>query len=118
MSEEEKVLQEKLLLDQIESSFTFLERHITPKSNELLAVEELRNVLQGSMTAQDLSSIVLKIMKGCKFPNEAAENRALRDYCGLSLQCVEEKALNLSGEVTLQFLMRHARKENSNKRQL
>ena len=118
LSEEEKQTNDKLPSDQLESCFTLLERHIAPMSNELPPAEELRTVQQGSLTEQEVFAKVFKIVKNCKFSNKKAERRAFRDaiYCELSSQYVKKKAVNLEEEVTLEFLMRHARKEDSIKR--
>ena len=62
----------------IESYFTLFELLLGPKSNPLLAVEELHFAKQGSMTSREFHSHVVKIAKRCKFPNPEAEERALR----------------------------------------
>ena len=71
--QDEKDKKEKLPGNEIESYFTLLERHIMPKSCQLLTVEELRNVQQGFMSAQEFYSKVVKLVQDCKFPCKMAE---------------------------------------------
>ena len=65
----------------IESYFTLFELLLAPKSNPLLAVEELHFTKQGSMTSGEFHSHIVKIAKRCKFPNPEAEE----SYQGCSL---------------------------------
>ena len=65
--------------EHIESYFTFFELLLAPKSNPLLAVEESHFTKQGSMTSGEFNSHIVKIAKRCKFPNQEAEERAIRD---------------------------------------
>ena len=57
----------------IESYFTLFELLQAPKSNPLLAVEELHFTKQGSMASGEFHSHIVKIAKRCKFPNPEAE---------------------------------------------
>ena len=61
--------------EHIESYFTLFELLLAPKSNPLLAVEELHFTKQGSMTSGEFHSHIVKIAKKCKFPNPEAEER-------------------------------------------
>ena len=72
----------------IESYFTLFELLLAPKSNPLLAVEELHFAKQGSMTSGEFHSHIVKIAKRCKFPNPEAEERAIRDaiFLGMNSQ--------------------------------
>ena len=69
----------KYFLDKIESYFSLCELVLTPRSNPLLAVEDLYLAKQGSMTSGEFHSHILKIVKRCQFPNQEAEERAVRD---------------------------------------
>ena len=69
----------KYSLDKIESYFTLCELTMTPRSNPLLAVEDLYLAKQGSMTSGEFHSHILKIVKRCQFPCQQAEERAVRD---------------------------------------
>ena len=78
----------KYSLDKIESYFTLCELTLTPRSNPLLAVEDLYLAKQGSMTSGEFHSHILKIVKRCQFPCQQAEERAVRDaiFMGMNSQ--------------------------------
>ena len=61
LEEEEK--EGKYSLESIESYFTLFELLLAPKSNSLLAVEELHFAKQGSMTSGEFHSHIVKIAK-------------------------------------------------------
>ena len=69
----------KYSLDKIESYFTLCELTLAPRSNPLLAVEDLYLTKQGSMTSGEFHSHILIIVKRCQFPCQEAEERAVRD---------------------------------------
>ena len=107
--------------DKIESYFSLVENILTPRSNPLLAVEELHLAKQGSMTSQEFHSQILEIVKRCRFPNQAAEERAIRDaiFIGMNSQRTKDKAINFMNEeegkeVTVEFLMNHLAVEDGN----
>ena len=70
---EEHQKEGKYSSEQIESYFTLFESLLAPKSNPLLAVEELHFTKQGSMTSGEFHSHIVKIAKRCQFPNPEAE---------------------------------------------
>ena len=118
---EERDRKGKYSLDKIESYFTLCENILTPRSNPLLAVEELHLTKQGSMTSEGFYSQVLEIVKRCQFPNQEAEERAIRDaiFIGMNSQRARDKAINLMNEeegkeVTVEFLMNHLAVEDGN----
>ena len=104
----------------IESYFTLFELFLAPKSNPLLAVEELHFAKQGSMTSGEFHSHIVKIAKRCKFPNPEAEERAIRDaiFLGMNSQQARDKAINLMNEeakeLTVEFLMNQLAIEDCN----
>ena len=107
--------------DKIESYFSLVENILTPRSNPLLAVEELHLTKQGSMTSQEFHSKILEIVKRCHFPNQAAEDRAVRDaiFIGMNSQRTKDKAINFMNEedgkeVTVEFLLNHLAVEDGN----
>ena len=107
--------------DKIESYFSLVENILTPRSNPLLAVEELHLTKQGSMTSQEFHSQILEIVKRCRFPNQAAEDRAVRDaiFIGMNSQWTKDKAINFMNEedgkeVTVEFLLNHLAVEDGN----
>ena len=107
--------------DKIESYFSLVENILTPRSNPLLAMEELHLAKQGSMTSQEFHSQILEIVKRCRFPNQAAEERAVRDaiFIGMNSQRTKDKAINFMNEeegkeVTVEFLLNHLAVEDGN----
>ena len=106
--------------ERIESYFTLFELLLAPKSNPLLAVEELHFTKQGSMTSGEFHSYIVKIAKRCKFPNPEAEERAIRDaiFLGMNSQWARDKAINLMNEeakgLTVEFLMNQLAIEDCN----
>ena len=62
----------KYSLEHLESYFTLFELLLAPKSNTLLAVEELHFTKKGSMTSGEFHSHIVKIAKRCKFPHPEA----------------------------------------------
>ena len=97
--------------EHIESYFTLFELLQAPKSNPLLAVEELNFAQQGSMTSGEFHCHIVKVGKRCKFPNPKAEEKAIRDaiFLGMNSQWARDKAINLMNEeakeLTVEFLM-------------
>ena len=110
----------KYSLDKTESSFTLFESLLAPKSNPLLAVEELRFAKQGPMNSGEFHAHVVKIVKRCKFPNIEAEERAIRDavFLGMNSTKARDKAINLMNEerkeLTVDFLMQQLEIEDCN----
>ena len=107
--------------EKIECYFSLVENILTPRSNPLLAMEELHLAKQGSMTSQEFHSQILEIVKRCRFPNQAAEDRAVRDaiFIGMNSQWTKDKAINFMNEedgkeVTVEFLMNHLAVEDGN----
>ena len=110
----------KYSLDKAESYFTLCENILTPRSNPLLAVEDLHLAKQGSMTSEEFHSHILQIVKRCQFPCQKAEERAIRDaiFIGMNSQRAKDKAINPMNEegkeVTVEFLMNHLAVEDGN----
>ena len=106
--------------DKIESYFTLFELSLTPRSNPLLAIEDLYLAKQDSMTSGEFHSHIIKIVKRCQFPCQKAEERAIRDaiFMGMNSQWARDKAINLMNkegkEVTMEFLMNHLAVEDGN----
>ena len=118
---EERDRKGKYSLDKVESYFSLVENILTPRSNPLLAVEEFHLAKQGSMTSEEFYSQVLEIVKRCQFPNQEAEERAIRDaiFIGMNSQRARDKAINLMNEeegreVTVEFLVNHLAVEDGN----
>ena len=104
----------------IESYFTLFELLLAPRSNPLLAVEDLHFAKQGSMTSGEFHSHIVKIVKRCQFPCPQAEERAIRDaiFLGMNSQWARDKAINLMNEeakeLTVDFLMNQLAIEDCN----
>ena len=117
---ENKDKEGKYSSERIESYFTLFELLLAPKSNPLLAVEDLHFAKQGSMTSGEFHSHIVKIVKRCQFPNPEAEERAIRDAIFLSMnsQWARDKATNLMNEeakeLTVEFLMNQLAIEDCN----
>ena len=118
---EERDRKGKYSLDKVESYFSLVESILTPRSNPLLAVEELHLAKQGSMSSEEFYSQILEIVKRCWFPNQEAEERAVRDaiFIGMNSQQARDKAINLMNEeegkeVTVEFLLNHLAVEDGN----
>ena len=84
---------------------------LAPKSNPLLAVEELCFAKQDSMDSGEFHAQVIKIAKRCRFPCAKAEERAIRDTIFLDMNSTQarDKAINLMNEeekeLTVEFLI-------------
>ena len=104
----------------IESYFTLFVLLLAPKSNPLLAVEDLHFTKQGSITSGEFHSHIVKIAKRCQFLNPEVEERAIRDaiFLGMNSQRPRDKAINLMNEegkeLTVNFLMNQLAIEDCN----
>ena len=83
LEEDEK--EGKYSSEKIECYFTLFESLLAPKSNPLLAIEELHFAKQGSMNSGEFYAHEVKIAKRCKFPCAKAEERAIRDTIFLGM---------------------------------
>ena len=103
-----------------ESYFTLFESLLVPKSNPLLAIKELYTIKQGSMTSGEFHSYITKVVKRWVFPNEEAEERAIRDvlFLGMSSTKARDIAINLMNEegkeLAVGFLINHLEIEDCN----
>ena len=103
-----------------ESYFTLFELSLSPRSNPLLAVEDLYLAKQGSMTSGEFHSHIVRIVKRCQFPCQKAEERAIRDaiFMGMNSQWARDKAINLMNgegkELTVEFIMNQLAVEDCN----
>ena len=117
---EERERKGKYSAEKVESYFSLVENILTPRSNPLFAVEELHLAKQGSMTSEEFYSHILQLVKRCQFPDQEAEERAVRDaiFIGMNSQRARDKAINLMNEegkvVTVEFLMNHLAAEDGN----
>ena len=112
LEEEEK--EGKYSSESIESYFTLFELLLAPNCRRTTLYQ------QGSMTSGEFHSHIVKIAKRCKFPNQQAEERAIRDaiFLGMNSQQARDKAINLMNEegkeLTVEFLMNQLAIEDCN----
>ena len=117
---EETQKEGKFSSEKIESYFTLFESLLAPKSNSLLAVEELHFAKQGSMDSGEFHAHVVKIAKRCRFPCTKAEERAIRDTIFLGMNSIQarDKAINLMNEeekeLTVEVLIQQLEIEDCN----
>ena len=106
--------------EKIESYFTLFKSLLVPKSNPLLAVEELCFAMQGSMDSGEIHAHVVKIAKRSSFPCTKAEEIAIRDtiFLGMNSTWARDKAINLMNEegkeLTVEFLIQELEIEDCN----
>ena len=105
--------------DKLGSYFILIESVLAPRSNPLLAVEDLYFLKQNSMTVGEFHALIHKTVKRCKFPNTETEERTIRDtlYLGMKSQKVRYKCINFINdgeELTIDFIMKHLEVEDSN----
>ena len=85
-----------------------------------MAVEGLHFLKQGSMNSGEFHAHVVKIVKICKFPHLAAEERAIWDaiFLGKNSTQARDKAINLMNEegkeLTVDFLLQQLEIEDCN----
>ena len=65
--------------NQIDRYFTLLEENISPKSNALIMIVELKRLFQGSMSLEDFHTKDLRLIKEAEYPEGDIWNRVLRD---------------------------------------
>ena len=65
--------------NQIDRYFTLFEEHITPKSNALIAIVELKRLFQDSMSLEDFHTKAHRLVKEGEYPEGDTWNRVLRD---------------------------------------
>ena len=65
--------------DNINRYFTLFEEHISPKSNALIMIVELKRLFQGSMSLEDFHTKALRLIKETEYPEGDSWNRVLGD---------------------------------------
>ena len=65
--------------NQIARYFELFEEHISPKSNALIVIVELKRLFQGFMSLEDFHTKVLRLVKEAEYPEGDTWNRVLRD---------------------------------------
>ena len=59
--------------------FELFEEHISPKSNALIIIVELKRLFRGSMSLEDFHTKALRLVKEVEYPEGDTWNRVLRD---------------------------------------
>ena len=87
--------------------FELFEEHISPKSNALIAIVELKRLFQGSMSLEDFHTKALRLIKEVEFSEGNTWNRVLRDtiISGLASDKVQAKVIKEGKDVTLARVM-------------
>ena len=65
--------------DTVARYFTLFEEHISPKSNTLIVIVELKRLFQGSMTLEDFHTKALHLVKETEYPEGETRDHILRD---------------------------------------
>ena len=75
--------------------FELFEEHISPKSNALIVIVELKGLFQGSMSLEDFHTKALRLIKEAEYPEGDTWNRVLRDtiISGLASDKIHAKVI-------------------------
>ena len=104
----------------IDRYFELFEQHIAPKSNALIALVELQETVQGSMSLEDFHTKALRLVKEADYPEGDTQNRVLRDniISGLASDRIHTKIIKQDKDVTLPRVMEIAWLEVSTQRHI
>ena len=92
--------------------FELFEEHITPKSNALIAIVELKRLFQGSMSLEDFHTKVLRLVKEAEYP----EGDTI--ISGLASDKIHAKVIKEGKDVTLPQVMEIAHLEVSTQKHI
>ena len=100
--------------------FKLFEEHMAPKSNTLIAIVELRRLLQGSMSFEDFHTKALHLVKEAEYPEGDTWDRILRDtlISGIASDKICAKIIKEGKDVTLARVMETARLDVSTQRHI
>ena len=100
--------------------FTLFEEHLSPKSNALIVVVELKRLFQGSMSLEDFHIKVLRLVKEAEYPEGDTWNRILWDtiISGLSSDKMWAKVIKEGKDFTSARVMEIAHLEVSTQKHL
>ena len=93
--------------NQIARYFKLFEEYISPKSNALITIVELKRLFQESLSLEDFHMKVLRLVKEAEYPEGATWNRVLWDtiISGLASDKIRAKIIKEGKEVTLARVM-------------
>ena len=91
----------------IDRYFELFEDHISPKSNALIMIVELKRLFQGSMSLEDFHTKALRLVKEAEYPEGDTQNSVLRDtiISGLASDKIQAKVIKEGKDVTLARVM-------------
>ena len=100
--------------------FELFEEHISPKSNALTAIVELKRLFQGTLSLEDFHTKALRLVKEAKYPEGDIRNRVLRDtiISGIASDKIRAKVIKEGEDIMLARVMEIARLEVSTQRHL
>ena len=100
--------------------FELFEEHISPKSNALIAIVELKRLFQGTLSLEDFHTKALRLVKEAKYPEGDIRNRVLRDtiISSIASDKIRAKVIKEGEDVTLARVMEIAQLEVSTQRHL
>ena len=81
--------------------FELFEEHISPKSNTLIAIVELKRLFQGALSLEDFHTKALRLVKEAKYPKGDIHNWVLQDtiISGLASDRICTKVIKEGEEV-------------------
>ena len=87
----------------VERYFTLFEENISPKSNALIMIVELKRLFQGSMSLEDFHTKALRLFKETEYPEGDIQNRVLRDtiISGLASDRIQAKVIKEGKDLML-----------------
>ena len=100
--------------------FELFEEHISPKSNALIAIVELKRLFQETLSLEDFHTKALWLVKEAEYPKGAIWNRVLQDtiISGLASDKIRAKVIKEGKDVTLTRVMEIACLEVSTQKHL
>ena len=100
--------------------FELFEEHISPKSNALIAIVELKRLFQGTLSLEDFHTKALRLVKEATYPEGDIRNRVLQDtiISGLTSDKIRTKVIKEGEDIMLARVMEIARLEVSTQRHL
>ena len=95
--------------------FELFEEHISPNSNTLIAIVELKRLFQGTLSLEDFHTKALRLVKEAKYPKGDVRNWVLWDMIISSLASdkIHAKVIKEGKDVMLAWVMEIARLEVS-----
>ena len=106
--------------NQIDRYFILFEEYISPKSNVLIAIVELKRLFKGSMSLEDFHTKAFRLTKEAEYPEGDIWKRVLRDsiISGLASDRIQAKVIKEGKDVTLAQVMEIAQLEFSTQKHI